>query len=483
MNRFQRQHPLFIVHAFSKYLLLLLLPLLRSLVLLRGSVIDWLEGAWFDLLVVGLIIGAGWLQWYCTRYSLQDRGVSVDSGIFIQRACFIPYKNLSSIATEEPFYLRPLRITRVRMETDGGSTARADVTLLLRRVQAEDILRAGAARLAEGENGPQGVRTYRPKTLYIAILSLITSNTLTGVLFASTFISQTGKVLGEEFERLLVDSITRLVQILAFNIPPAAAMAAAVLLGGWGIAFLITMVSHLRFRATREGRLLSIRAGIIAKKEYYLAVERINYILLRQNLFTKLCGFCSVLLNCTGYGKEKHELAVLLPAAGEKELRKTLRMILPEFKVSPRKYKPFLKVVTRFLIPPVSLILAIAALFLLLWLLFPSFFRTILFLGIMAEIPAVWWFFVKIAAYHHVGVGIKGDIYTFRATFGYAFLTMTLHKDKIAKAELRQSLFQKMSRCADLLVYTFSEQQQHVRIHNLRAEEAKEFMRVFGNHM
>lgn len=480
MNEFQRQHPLYIVHAFSKYLLLLLFPLLRSFLLLRGNVWDWVKGTWLDILVLFLIVLFGVVQWSAIRYSIRSKGIYIESGFFVQKARYLPYKNLSSITVEEPFYLRPFRIVRLRMETDGGSSSKADASLLLRRSQADEVRKAGTESLAAGEGGPKGIRTYHPRALYIAILSLITSNTLTGVLFAATFISQTGKVLGKAFEKLLVDSIAKIIRILAFNIPPAAAMIAAVLLGGWGIAFFITLIGHLGFRAQRQNRMLSVKVGVITKKEAYMAVERINYVQIRQSLMTILCGFCSAFLNCTGYGKEKNELAVLFPAVENQDLKRTLRLILPEIKVSPRKYKPYLKVLTRFLIPPATLMLVFAVGFGGLWYFFPRFRQLSLFLGLMAEIPAVWWLFVKIAAYFHVGIGVRGDSYTFRFTFGYAFYTVALHKDKIAKVETQQSLFQKMSRCSDVLIYPFSEKKHRMRIHNIRQNEVEEFLEILG---
>ena len=79
MREFQRQHPVFVVHAFSKYLILLLLPLLRSLVLLRGDVLTWVRGTWFDILVLLAIIGAGVAQWMATRYALREEGIFVAS--------------------------------------------------------------------------------------------------------------------------------------------------------------------------------------------------------------------------------------------------------------------------------------------------------------------------------------------------------------------------------------------------------------------
>lgn len=289
MNDFERQHPLAVVYAFSKYIVLLLFPLLRSLMLLKGDFRAWAKGAWADILVLLLIVGFGVLQWLCVTYSLRIKGLYVESGVLLNEVRYIPYANLSSAVVERPFYLRPFRVVRVRLETDSGSRSRADVSLLLRNRQAQEMVDAGIRLLIE--EPAEEPRIYQPRTLSIAILSLITSNSLTGVLFLSTFISQTGKVLGAQFEQMLVHSLTRLVRFLAFNVPPAAAMAAAILLGGWGIAFLINLINHLGFRAVRKGRLLFIEAGIFVRREYYLSVERINFLTLRQSLLAKLFGF------------------------------------------------------------------------------------------------------------------------------------------------------------------------------------------------
>ena len=56
MSQIYRQHPLTIVHAFWKYIFLLIFPLLRSLVLVRQSFVYWLSGVWFDLLILFSIV-------------------------------------------------------------------------------------------------------------------------------------------------------------------------------------------------------------------------------------------------------------------------------------------------------------------------------------------------------------------------------------------------------------------------------------------
>ena len=53
------QHPLAVVDAFSRYILLLLLPLLRSFMLFWSDFSTWISGVWLDVLVLLVILGFG----------------------------------------------------------------------------------------------------------------------------------------------------------------------------------------------------------------------------------------------------------------------------------------------------------------------------------------------------------------------------------------------------------------------------------------
>ena len=95
----------------------------------------------------------------------------------------------------------------------------------------------------------------------------------------------------------------------------------------------------------------------------------------------------------------------------------------------------------------------------------------------MVHIPIVWWLFVKIAAFFHVGIGIRGDVYTFRSTFAYAIYTTVVHKNKIARVEVRQSLFQKMANCSDVIIYTYNEKKHRLVVQNVSQDGVEEFLK------
>ncbi|MEG2597087.1 MAG: hypothetical protein RR977_01565, partial [Oscillospiraceae bacterium] len=188
-------------------------------------------------------------------------------------------------------------------------------------------------------------------------------------------------------------------------------------------------------------------------------------------------GFYSAMISCTGYGKDKSELAALFPAVTKRELQQNLQLILPEIQPSARQYKPPFRTITRFLIPPLTTLLLTFFGFFILHLFFQNFHDFILFIGIMTHIPIVWWLFVKIAAFFHVGIGINNDVYTFRSTYAYAIYTTVVHKNKIAKIEIRQSLFQKMAKCSDVIIYTYHEKKHRLVVQNVNDKGVAEFLK------
>lgn len=102
--RFKRPHPINIVENTTKYILLLVFPLIRGLLFSHGDFYTWLKGAWFDLLIVALIFAMAVVKWYCIRYNYDETGIYINSGLLITQRCYLPYRKLTMVYTEYPFY-------------------------------------------------------------------------------------------------------------------------------------------------------------------------------------------------------------------------------------------------------------------------------------------------------------------------------------------------------------------------------------------
>lgn len=466
-------HPVYIIESMSRFVLLLLLPLLRGLLSLRSSVLIWLRGAWFDLAVLFLILFLGFAVWLSSSCCVLEDGIRIVTGIFRREDRFLPYAQLSSLRYEKPFYYIPIGAVRIYLDTDAGAGSRSDARLTLRKKDAEYLFRK-ATRWLSATRAVK--RVYQPKWLYIAALSLITSNTLTGALFFWTFFTQAGRIFGTEFQDTIYTGLTDLANFLAFGLPPAAVILAYVILGGWLISFLMGLVRHRGFSTTRKGNTIQINTGVIIWRKYLLQVDRIHLVEIRQSLMTKLLGLYSVFVRCTGYGKQKNEVAVLMPAADRQEARRNLKLLLPEIKRGERTLRPRAQTITRFLLIPTLLIVAIGLLFAVLIRLLTSFGDTLLFVGIMAELPAVWYLLVRVASFFHTGIGLSDGVYTCFCTYGFRFCTYALPKQKVARFTFRQTIFQRWFGFCDLLLYPYAEQSRRIVVPNLYLKDIAALM-------
>lgn len=471
--KYKHSHAINILEHTSKYLLLLLFPLARALVASTNGFYDWLAGAWFDILILSVILLLGILAWYKYVYYLGETGIYIKQGILLPKYRYIPYQKLSVVSVERVFYLIPFRAVRLTADTDGGAPTTPDFAITVYKNQVDDFIRRSKAPFV---NYSDLKRVYMPKNIYIAILSFITSNSLTGVIFAATFISGMGNVVGGEFETQMMEQITSLASELAKGIPPIAATLGFVVLGGWLLSFLLNLIRHLRFSTERQSGSLQINSGLITRREYFIAVKRINLIELRQTLLTKLFGFYTVFIHSNGYGKKKDELSVLMPSGEGYDLTRNLELLLPEISVCRPQVRPRIKYLSRFLIPPLAWIGGVSAGWYLAYRFFDLFSDVILYFGIMALIPCIWYLIVKIVSFFHTGVGESSTAYTFCYTYGYRIKTVAVPKKRIVKLTVRRSLFQVMSGCCDLVILTYSEGRKRHVVPNLNFEEAKKIM-------
>lgn len=471
----RRSHPINILENTSRYLILLLFPVLRALLTSGDGIYAWLQGAWMDLCILGLILILAIYRWYVYTFYFDKKGIYITKGAIIRQKRYLPFEELTAVSVEAPWYYYPIKTVRLKADTDGGNPRAADFAITTDKDTAEKII-AFSKRKLEIKKGIR--RFYIPGNLYIAIFSLLTSNSITGVLYFATSISQAGNLFGKEFEQRIVTGFTKVANILAFGLPPAAAIIGYAVLGFWFLSFVINLLKHLRFEASRQGDSLEVKAGLFTRRRYAIAVNRINYLLIRQSLLSKLFGFFIVMIQCTGYGKAKNEMSVLMPSGEETELKSNLAILLPDIPLIERKIKPKLVNLSRFLIPPLTLIGAVLAVGLLGVHYFPGFRSSMLFLLVIAEIPCVWWLVVKIFSYCFTGIGCDEDTVTLYYTFGYQVITSSIPKEKISKIEISQTLFQISTKCCDVTFYAYAEGRKKQKILNMNLTEVRELLQL-----
>lgn len=215
-------HPFSTLTFLYRFLFLLIIPLARGfLSALTGDLLSWISGAWMDILTVLLIFLLAWKKWDCFKYYMDECGVFYTSGIFFRRETFIPVDRICTCAVMRPFWLRPLKVARLRVDTIARGANKADVSFYVGEREAARIL--SLCRGVPEESADEVHAAYRPRISGVVFLSLFTSNSFLGIVFISTFISQAGQILGQELADLMLATFEELSRRVAFGLPPIAA--------------------------------------------------------------------------------------------------------------------------------------------------------------------------------------------------------------------------------------------------------------------
>lgn len=473
-RRLRHTHPIAIYFYLYRFLYLLLIPLARGLVAaLTGGLLEWLSGTWKDLLIIGLVVLLAYEKWDHFQYHMDSKSLYYTTGIFYQQEITIPMDRICTLSIQQPLWMRPFRLVRLRVDTLALAPDKADVSMYLKKAEAERIM---VLRRRPVELRGKLRAKCRPRTLDIVFLSIFTSNSFIGILIAATFISQAGKLLGQDLYALLTELLHRIAVgleplsalfLLAFRLPPIAAGIAGILLGGWLIAFLLTLLQTQDLETARTKDSLHITGGIITKKEYSVKFSDICFIDIRQSLLTRLLRLYSVFLNAIGTGKERSDIKAIIPFSTRKRCEAQLRLLLPEYMSFPRTIKPNGGAVMKFILEPLWPCLLVPLGTLLILRLLPAWAVLFRFVGFMLSIPAYWFLGVRLMDFFSSGISRAGNYFTLRYSELYYLHTVVFSWEKIAMIQLRQSILQRGDAKCDLKVSTRSEGRATHHVRNL----------------
>ncbi|MFQ9873356.1 MAG: PH domain-containing protein [Oscillospiraceae bacterium] len=464
-----RAHPIMILENLWRFLFLLILPLVRGFfAALQGGLGDWLAGAWFDILVLLVMVGLSVIQWLRFQIRFTDRLLQVDWGIFYRKRSRIQLDQVCTVSVVRPFFLKPFGAVHMTVDTLAGNSDTVDLRLTISRKLSEQVIRGQNLR----EYDRSEVRSYRPGTVNVAVLSIMMSNSLAGILFLVALISQLGNLLGEAFSNRIVGTFQRFAQMMAFGIPPAAAALAYILLFGWLYSVLLNMVRYQRFTVGRTHKALLISGGVITNRDYCIALDSINFVDIRQTLMSRLFGIYSVFVNAVGFGKQKDDLSAVLPATTRQGMRRCMAYLLPEYREKQRQLKPNAGAIFKFIIEPIWACVLIPAAATAVYLLFERWRDVTVFIGVMLMLPAVWFLAIRLWDFFTSGVAFDGEYYTLRYSRGMFLHTVIIPKSKMAYVDVRQSIIQKTDQKCDVKFRTIFESRNIHHIRNIDRQEA-----------
>ncbi|MBQ7981165.1 MAG: PH domain-containing protein [Oscillospiraceae bacterium] len=426
----------------------------------------WVKDTYMDIIVILIIFGSAWLRWFFVQFEIQEKAIYVRKGVLLQSEYALPYSVISCAAYYRPFLLRPFKAVKIILDSDSYRRSeagkKADVVLIVSEIYYSQIYK----------NIPNGFEAaemnFRASKKELLLFSMLFSSTLPGIIYLGTFFVQGSRIVGEKIEMRIfsaVNDVTEVLRIFDEGVTPLAVALLMIISGGWLLSFIINLLRHLCFEIRWHGSNITIENGFFSRWKYYVNSSKINYVDLRQNLLMKAVEVMSVHVSCTGYGKGKNELPVFVPVTTRRRVMNVIKSMLPDFTPSNILLKTKKSYVMVYVRLPLILVFGTAIAAAELEKNFPEWGSAVKFLGMMLEIPLVYLLAVKIAAKISTGIGVSRTALTIRYCKAYRFHTVIVPKGRIAYIKIRRTLFQRVSGCCDVVIYTRGES---VRAHRVR---------------
>lgn len=114
------------------------------------------------------------------------------------------------------------------------------------------------------------------------------------------------------------------------------------------LAFIISIISSIltyyNFRLTKTRKAILVEYGLLTKKQYSLAYEKISGVRLHQSLLMRLLKLYKVEVLVIGYGdeseKDQKEETMLFPIANKEKVEQLFSKLLPQYRLPEEYEKP-----------------------------------------------------------------------------------------------------------------------------------------------
>lgn len=438
---------------------------------MRFDIAQWLRGWWLDILVIIVIFSYAFLRWVFITFTIESDCITANTGYFGLLETKLYYDRICTVCASQGALYRPFRAYKVYIDTNSGTSSSSDIILTFKRSDFDKLFKYAKTDVSEKTR-----LSYSPKRLNVLAFSLLFSSTLSGVILFSTLIIQASRIVGRELEERFFFTVNEYMKRLAIRLPRYVVVFAMVIILSWLYSFLVNLFRHWSFSVTRRGDKFIIRSGVVSKRAHVISADKINYVDIQQSFLMKIFNICSVHIHCSGYGKGRREIAVLIPITTFSEVESSLKLLMPDTPIPELEMRPRLKNIMRFLWPPIWISFGIPIADFILRTLFPNWHEVIRFCAIMFEIPAVWLIMVKIASAFTTGTGKGGNYLSLCYCKVYQFHNVIVRLDKISKVTYFQTPFQKLKRNCNLKFYTHGESVTCHTVKNFPLDAAESFI-------
>lgn len=221
-----------IIKFLSRYLFLLIIPILQQLVLIPFDLINIFHAIGLNMFFLILIVIYSISEFRSINYNINQKSLVVKKGFLLTHIYSISLDSIHSIYSKSTILSNLFSAVNFDLETSAGKKNKADIGL--------SISKKNYALLKQKIFKIQNLQfSYKPSILKILFVSLLWSNPITGLLILAPFLNKTADIIGENLISNLYSKFDFSLYLVAIGVPAATAFITYIILTLWIISFLI----------------------------------------------------------------------------------------------------------------------------------------------------------------------------------------------------------------------------------------------------
>ena len=294
-----------------------------------------LAGTGIVLVIVAIILIYNWLVWAKTWISIDNEAIVIEHNLLNRKVNTIGMKNISNINMEQNIFERIVGTYKIKLDTNSVTTANeTDVKIILSKEKAEWFKQQVMQRMNEEYEEVAVIEEeydveYKAKDI---IMHCVYTASPIAVLFCIAFIVGCAIALNSvNTGAALVDG---LINVLG------SVLAILVIIGSVFQSLVRDFFVYYGFKARRHDNKIYLTHGFFKKRQYTIAVDKINAVKLEAPLVSRILGRQFVKVICVGVGDEENENSMLLLSEKKAEMERKLSILLPEFVIQQPEVIP-----------------------------------------------------------------------------------------------------------------------------------------------
>ncbi len=266
------------------------------------------------------------IKWAKTWISIEEDAIIIERRTLKRISNTIGIKNISNINMEQNLFERLVGTYKIKLDTNSRTTANStDVKIVLSKTKAvyfkEQIM------LYMNEQNEKTDETQEEYDIFYTVKDIIlhcfyTASLASVIILAGTLIGCIVGIRSLRTGAFVVDSLVNVIGSVA---------AIIIILGSALQGLVKDFFIYYGFRVARRENKIYLHHGLLKKRQYTFAVDKINAVQVVSVTLSRLWRRQYVKVICIGVGDEENESSMLLLSESKEDMYRKLSVLLPEF--------------------------------------------------------------------------------------------------------------------------------------------------------